>query len=135
MDGYPLLPTLDPNDDGRLTIRERRELSERLIRFDRNGDKALTLPEVSPPIRVCIGLGPTAHLELAGIRSSADAEQSEPVTGPDWFVRMDRNSDNDLSRIEFPGTDEQFAALDSDNDQLVSANEAIEFDKQSNQDR
>ncbi|MEZ6088354.1 MAG: hypothetical protein R3C05_10080 [Pirellulaceae bacterium] len=45
---------------------------------------------------------------------------------------MDRNQDSDLSRGEFPGTDEQFAALDADGDLLVSAAEANTYEKQSN---
>ncbi|MEM1070522.1 MAG: hypothetical protein AAGI63_16590 [Planctomycetota bacterium] len=130
MDGYPLLPSLDPNDDGRLTIRERRELPSRLGRFDLDGDGALTAPEVLPPIRVCVGLGPTAHLELAKIRTTSNIVSEKSIEGPDWFVRMDRNADNDLSRSEFPGTDDQFTNLDSDDDQLISAAEAIEFENQ-----
>ena len=51
------------------------------------------------------------------------------TTGPEWFVRMDRNKDNDLTRVEFPGTDEQFQALDADHDELVSADEALRFDE------
>ena len=38
---------------------------------------------------------------------------------------MDRNKDNDLTRGEFPGTDEQFAAIDADGDELISAEEAL----------
>ncbi|MEZ6088355.1 MAG: hypothetical protein R3C05_10085 [Pirellulaceae bacterium] len=40
VDGYPLLPELDPNDDGRLTIRERRGLTEHLRSMDRDKDEA-----------------------------------------------------------------------------------------------
>ena len=37
---------------------------------------------------------------------------------------MDKNKDLDLSRSEFPGTEEQFQKLDLDSDQLVSSMEA-----------
>lgn len=124
IDGYPLLPMLDPNDDGRLTIRERREVVERIRALDANGDGMITTAEAQSPLRICIGLGATVHRELAELRSLvlSTAEATEP--GPEWFVRMDRNADEDLSRREFPGTDEQFQSLDLDRDNLVSAAEA-----------
>jgi Ca2+-binding EF-hand superfamily protein len=128
VDGYPLLSGLDPNDDGRFTIRELRRLEERLRSFDRNADGQLTLSETRSPIRICVGLGPTVHRELASVRSNRTTEPYS-VAGPEWFIRMDRNGDNDLSRNEFPGTNEQFAALDIDHDDLISAAEATHSDK------
>lgn len=129
-DGYPLLPSLDPNDDGRLTVRELRGLPDILKTFDRNHDGSLTLNEARSPIRLCFGLGASVHRELAGIRSPHRRLTAPTVAGPEWFARMDRNKDNDLTRSEFPGTDEQFQVLDADHDDLVSAAEALEFDKQ-----
>jgi Ca2+-binding EF-hand superfamily protein len=129
-DGYPILPALDPNDDGRLTVRELRGVLEILKTFDRNDDGALTTDEVRSPIRLCFGLGASVHRELLGIRSLHRPKMNPTTSGPEWFVRMDRNKDNDLARSEFPGTDEQFQALDADHDELVSADEALKFDKQ-----
>lgn len=128
-DGYPLLPSLDPNDDGRLTVRELRGLVRTLATFDTNHDGALTIDETQSPIRVCIGLGPIIHRELAGIRSIHRKASTPSMAGPEWFVRMDRNKDNDLTRGEFPGTDEQFRELDTNADELISSDEALEFDK------
>jgi hypothetical protein len=130
-DGYPLLPVVDPNEDGRFTIRELRGLPERLGAFDRNGDERVTGDEVPPTLRVCFGLGPQVHRELAGLRRVRSEPATPPVAGPEWFVRMDRNDDGDLARGEFPGTDEQFADLDADGDGLVAAEEALSFDKTS----
>jgi hypothetical protein len=48
---------------------------------------------------------------------------------------MDRNKDNDLTRGEFPGTDDQFAAIDADGDELISADEALAFDRKTNEGR
>ncbi|EMI18416.1 secreted protein [Rhodopirellula maiorica SM1] len=127
VDGYPLLPMLDPNSDGRFTIRELRELEQRLTQFDQDGDGALSLQETQSPIRVCLGLGPTVHGELAGLRRVKQADSAPSIAPPDWFVRMDRNGDNDLTRDEFPGLDEQFSDLDADADGLISAVEALQF--------
>ena len=129
LDGYPLLPEVDPNDDGRLTIRERRLLVDRLQEFDLNRDGQLTADEMQPPVRVAFALGPIVHGELAGVRRLNQSSVTPSVTPPEWFVRMDRNRDNDLTRSEFPGTDEQFAALDTDADALVSPTEAIESEQ------
>jgi Ca2+-binding EF-hand superfamily protein len=134
-DGYPLLPDLDPNDDGRLTVRELRGVPGRLASFDRNQNGSLSADETQAPIRVCFGLGPTVHRELAGIRSVHRAPAMPPTSGPEWFVRMDRNKDNDLTRDEFPGTNEQFAAIDGDGDELISADEALAFDRRTDFDR
>ncbi|HUQ70585.1 MAG TPA: EF-hand domain-containing protein, partial [Planctomycetaceae bacterium] len=97
IDGYPLLPALDPNDDGRFTLRELRGLFKSLSAFDGDRDGTLTLAETPVPIRVCFGLGPIVHRELAGIRSVYRPTTLPPTAGPEWFVRMDRNKDNDLT--------------------------------------
>ena len=41
---------------------------------------------------------------------------------------MDRNNDGDVSRREWLGTDEEFEAIDTDGDGLISIAEAIAFD-------
>ena len=133
VDGYPLMPELDPNADGRFTIRELRTLTQRVREKDRDADNVISPDECLSPIRLCIGLGPIVHEELANVRSVLPTTVVETVSGPEWFVRMDRNQDGDLTRGEFPGTDEQFGALDADGDSLVSPSEANEFEKQADQ--
>lgn len=123
-DGYPLLPVLDADDDGRFTTRELRGLVDRLRQLDRDADGKIAGEELRAPIRVCVGLGPTVHRELADIRSIG-TKRSLSRPGPEWFSRMDRNDDGDLSRKEFPGTDQQFTELDKDGDGLISIEEAL----------
>ncbi len=43
---------------------------------------------------------------------------------------MDRNRDGDVSRKEWLGTEEEFRAIDTDGDGLISLQEAEAFDKQ-----
>ena len=123
-DGYAMLQEIDPNTDGRFSIRELRQLNARLAAFDRNSDGEITSDETHPTFRVCIGLGPTAHQPLALLREVHAPESASQTAGPDWFTEMDKNKDDDLTRQEFPGTDEQFKLLDSDGDELISAAEA-----------
>lgn len=123
-DGYAMLPEADPNSDGRFTIRELRQLKERLKSFDSNSDGQIEFHEIHPTIRVCLGLGPTAHEPLAWLRDSSSADSPVSTQGPEWFAEMDKNKDYDLTRQEFPGTDEQFQQLDKDQDELISSEEA-----------
>lgn len=123
-DGYAMLQEIDPNTDGRFSIRELRQLNERLAAFDRNSDGQITSDETHPTFRVCIGLGPIAHQPLALLRGVNAAASETLVAGPEWFTEMDKNKDYDLTRQEFPGTDEQFKQLDADSDELISAVEA-----------
>ncbi len=122
-DGHAMLPELDPNGDGRFTIRERRTLVERLKTFDRNGDSSIASDEIFPTYRLCLALGANAHEPLSTLRRT-NSPTIPDTAPPDWFTEMDKNKDLDLSRTEFPGTDEQFQQLDLDSDQLVSASEA-----------
>lgn len=121
-----MLQELDPNTDGRFSIRELRQLNERLAAFDRNSDGRITSDETHPTFRVCIGLGPVAHQPLALLRQVGAPASETQVAGPEWFTEMDKNKDYDLTRQEFPGTDEQFKQIDSDGDGLISAEEASE---------
>ena len=125
-DGYAMLQEIDPNTDGRFSIRELRQLNERLAAFDRNSDGQITSDETHPTYRICIGLGPTAHQPLALLREVNAPTATTQAAGPEWFTEMDKNKDYDLTRQEFPGTDEQFKQLDADSDELISAVEANE---------
>ncbi|MEL6110063.1 MAG: hypothetical protein AAFU85_28965, partial [Planctomycetota bacterium] len=42
---------------------------------------------------------------------------------PTWAIRMDANLDGEIAMIEFPGSAEQFRALDRDGDGYLSAPE------------
>ena len=46
------------------------------------------------------------------------------LTGPEWFRRMDRNQDGDVSRREFLGTVSMFAEIDQNADELIDESEA-----------
>ncbi len=122
-DGYPLFPEIDQDEDGRLTIRELRRLSQRVKAFDRDGDGGVSAREVLPTIRLAFGHGATAHLPLVVVRS-VHPPAAANAKAPDWFVRMDRNRDGDLTRREFLGTQQQFAEWDADGDGLISIGEA-----------
>lgn len=134
-DGYPLLPEIDFNEDGRLTLREMRQAAKRLPAFDRDGDGAVSADELPPTLRVAIGLGATIHRQLATVRSVHPASSTPGARPPAWFARMDRNQDGDLSRREFLGRQQQFETLDADGDQLIDIDEAAAGETPSPQDK
>lgn len=123
-DGYPLLPDLDLNEDGRLTLRELWRVPQQLQAYDLDQDGSLTVSELLPTVRLSIGHGAIVHQELAKVRSLHPAMQTPAPMPPDWFARMDRNQDGDLTLREFLGGKEQFQELDTDGDGLVSIAEA-----------
>lgn len=131
VEGYPLLSAIDPNGDGRVTLRERRGFHDRLKQHDRNYDGKLSSEEVPPVIRVCFGLGPIVHSELVQLRQAQQPKSPNTPSPPRWFTRMDRNADRDLSRSEFPGTDKQFNDLDVDQDGLIDILESLKSSQNS----
>ena len=48
--------------------------------------------------------------------------------GPTWFVKMDRNGDGDVSPAEWLGRKEDFDAIDTGKDGLISLEEAEAYD-------
>ncbi len=128
-DGYPLLPELDLNADKRLTLRELAGATAHLLHADHNGDGQLSGAELRAPFRLVFSLGPLVHRELAGIRALPVSSRPSAIVAPEWFTRMDRNKDLDVSRREFPGDDTQFRQVDSDGDGLIDPTEAVNFDR------
>ena len=133
-DGYPLLPAIDPNEDGRLTIRELRSVVDHLRAVDIDKDGGISPAELPSTIRLSFGLGPSVHRHLADIRTVHAPVRTTPVAAPGWFKQMDRNKDGDISRREFTLRPEHFKRLDADNDGLISPAEAVEPNKDEPQD-
>lgn len=123
-DGYPLLPWMDPNADAQVTLRELRGAAARLSPLDTNQDGTLSADELLPTLRICVGRGPTVHQHLSQLRSMANPVTRPTASVPEWFARMDKNQDRDLTRGEFLGNDQQFEKLDADGDGLIHVTEA-----------
>ena len=127
LDGSPLFRQCDTDGDRRLSVREQSEIPAILEALDVNKDGQLTPQEVKVPIRLALATGPVVHQVLSHpVGISRETKTSEPVPlAPDWFLGMDENKDNDLSRQEFLGSDEQFSQLDGNKDGLVDVKEAL----------
>lgn len=126
-DGKSLFEILDANLDRRLSLRELSGAADRLAEYDRDGDGQIALSELAGRFRITIELGKPAPLREAApmdARPSGAPILPRNLTGPDWFARMDRNRDGDVSWREFPGTRDAFRKLDANGDGVISVTEA-----------
>ncbi len=132
-DGKTLFGILDKNTDRRLSVREMRSGAEFLKPYDFNGDNKFADSELGTEFVLAISLGRPEFRRTSGQNNMMSAEMNsgdailpgmDSLDGPEWFRRMDRNQDGDVSAREFLGTKEQFTLIDSNRDELLSAVEA-----------
>jgi len=136
-DGKTLFGLLDKNSDRRLSTREMRDGSIVLHTYDLNQDNKFADSELGTEFVLAISLGRPEFRRTSG-QSDMMAMQmgagdailpgAESMRGPEWFRRMDRNQDGDVSPREFLGTTQQFVQIDSDGDKLISGDEAKSLD-------
>ena len=134
MDQGRLFDLLDTDGDGRLSVREERQAVSLLNRLDRDGNGLLGKDEIPHSYFATFVRGPVDTTPFRGgmVANNGPARPpgsaSTPVRGPLWSRKLDRNQDGDVSRREFAGTDEQFARIDTDGDDLISVEEAERAD-------
>ncbi len=126
--GNSLFEALDLSGDGRLSLREMRTAHLRIKTFDGDNDGRITQGEIPVTLSVSFGLGNTGYgvYRLAGQGNRGAAVVSPAANGdaPDWFTRMDRNGDGDVTLKEFLGDKEQFEKLDTNGDGFIEPKEA-----------
>jgi len=143
-DGKTLFGILDKNSDRRLSVREMRSGAELLKPYDFNRDNKFADSELGTEFVLAISLGRPEFRRVSGQSDMMSGEMnsgdailpgSDSLAGPEWFRRMDRNQDGDVSAREFPGTKEQFTRIDTNNDELLSAGEATNVAANSESDK
>lgn len=128
-----LFQLMDENGDGRLGIRELRTAFDRLIVLEPSGGDVVTTAAIQPSAAVRLGQSAFVAQDPASNGNPFVRDGPKPTRGPLWFVKMDRNGDGDVSRSEFLGPPEDFAAIDANGDGLISTEEAIAYDKKARQ--
>ncbi len=128
--GRAIFGIVDSDRDRRLGARELLRTVDRVMTWDSDGDGRVSPDEIPNHFQVTIARGGLAGLTgergiAAGLTQAIVANRAASgAAGPDWFQKMDRNLDGDVSRREFLGTRDQFDRLDRDNDGLIDADEA-----------
>ncbi|MBT4868075.1 MAG: hypothetical protein HON53_23475 [Planctomycetaceae bacterium] len=124
--GPSFFKALDETGDNRISLREMKLAAKRLAAFDKNGDGKLDTNEMPVEIAVTFGRGSQFYKrgqqKGRGIRRLGTATAAPK--GPDWFVRMDKNGDGDLTLREFLGGKEKFKQLDANSDGFIERKEA-----------
>ncbi|AMV19150.1 EF-hand domain-containing protein [Planctomyces sp. SH-PL14] len=114
--GQGVFELLDEDRDGRLAPPELRGAADRLDRLGVLSDGRLDGTRIPRHVWITVSHG---HPE------SLVAVPDRP--GPAWLKTMDRNQDGTVSRAEFLGEADQFAAIDRDGSGWIDAAEATAF--------
>lgn len=134
--GRGLFDLADANNDGRLGIRDMRQMVQLIAQLDRDSDEQINRDEIPHQYRMDVHLGPpqgnpfgSGKVVIVSKTFVAQQPKAPKRSGPVWFQKMDRNHDGDVSRREFLGTDAEFRKIDRDGDGLISTEEAKRADE------
>jgi Ca2+-binding EF-hand superfamily protein len=121
-----LFQLVDLNGDRRLSLREMRGAQKQMLKLDEDGDGDTEPDERHGRITIVFSRAHEKYsTDVFRMQQVKPATASRKVGNPpDWFVRMDRNHDKDISPREFLGSSKVFDRIDRDSDGLIDPSEA-----------
>ena len=119
-----LFSDLDANRDSRLSLREMRAAPVRMKQLDKDQDGRLTATETPATIVATFGLGSAGYGGYSAPPLTSRTSPAAASVPPEWFTRMDRNGDGDLTLKEFLGREAEFRKLDGNGDGFIEPEEA-----------
>jgi len=125
--GRNLFEILDVDRNRVLGHRELAQAVKRIALWDTDGDNAVSEAEIPQLYQISFGPGQPEFRGLripgAAVRSRGEAVATNS-TASNWFEKLDRNGDGELTRREFPGTIAEFQKSDQNSDGVVDTAEA-----------
>jgi Ca2+-binding EF-hand superfamily protein len=123
--GRAIFGILDLDRDRRLGAREVMRTVDRVMSWDGDRDGRVSADEIPYHFLVAIARGGLPGLTGESVAVSGPRTRlAGAAAGPEWFQKMDRNRDGDVSHREFLGPREVFERLDRDKDGLIDPEEA-----------
>ena len=126
--GRTLFEILDTDRDRRLSFRELQAAADKLSLWDKDGDGMLSESEVPLQYRLTIARGNLPALGGNFLFDAGMVQAGTPVertSGPQWFRKMDKNRDGEVSQREFLGETATFEQLDRNHDGFIDLTEAV----------
>ena len=123
-----LFQVLDSNGDGRLSVRELRDAWAKLSALEPGAKEYVTRAALVPQGAIRFGRTNEVFAFNQG-PNYLQPSNRQSNRGPLWFRKFDKNGDGELSRNEFPGTQEEFDRIDTNHDGYISVEEAEAADK------
>lgn len=102
-----------------------RTAPQRILTFDENQDGEISADEIPMTIAVTFARRNAGYnygrvVQTGTTVATRPAEKDQP----EWFTRMDRNGDGDVTLKEFLGEKAAFEKLDTNNDGFIEPGEA-----------
>ena len=124
--GRHFFPLVDVNGDGRISKREFLSFDPKV--WDENKNSKIETEELPQRFKFSFGRGQPPQLGNVFFGNSVVTnnvvQPRQNNKGPQWFRRLDRNLDGDISPREFPGSSKLFTKFDRDKNGLIDAKEA-----------